>query len=206
MVAVVAADADQSSCAHTARRFIAIRFHSGIKVSIFFMTFSLVSTQCSMFALLFSLAYQWAIGRLSRRTCSDVWTYFVYFFFLRWDTYKFNRLLNLGVLVSLSHRLMRMMTKMEGREKCASWRKRHNVGILTSIYWQSVFCFCSFFSPQLVRWFCRFWFIVHRHHCQQSAWCSFTQCMYEVDDERLMHADSCGISRLSFGKLGDKCK
>lgn len=30
--------------------------------------------------------------------------------------------------------------------------------------------------------------------------------MHEADDECLMHADSCGISRLSFGKLGDKCK
>lgn len=114
--------------------------------------------------------------------------------------------MNLGVFVSLRARLMRMMTKMKKKkkywakkEKTQCWHFTINlltVGILFSAF-------------LLVRWFCRIWFIVHRHHWQQSAWCSHTSAyvfVYGTDDEcLLMHVNLCGILRLSFGMLVARC-
>lgn len=75
---------------------------------------------------------------------------------------------------------VRMMTKMKGKKRARREEKdtqcwHFNINLLTvSILFFALFFF--FWCCWLVRWFCRFWFIVRRHYWQQSACCSFAQC------------------------------
>lgn len=97
--AAVTVAASQSSCAHTTRhtphsrsRFMASSFQSGIKVGIniflWLSLWSLVSTRRSMFVLLVLVSirkpYRFAVRARTLQYLNG--TYFVYFFFIRWDT------------------------------------------------------------------------------------------------------------------------
>lgn len=135
----------QSSCAHAQSDIHTIAPQSGIKVSIFFMTFSLV---CVRLLLIFFLVgmpkpNRYDCVRLLALTETEQAELIVFcsFRFFSLDTlrgtYKFNRFLNLGVFVSLHSRLMQMMTKVKrgkSTQRVVERKKTHNVGILTSIY------------------------------------------------------------------------
>lgn len=123
------------------------------------------------------------------------WTHFVYFFFLSVERrdlrdpryiYKFNRLLNLGVFVSLC--ALRWLTHIHVCGGWPKWRRSEsekkktqcwhfNINLLTAS--NSVFCLFA------CRWFCRFLFIAHRHIIGQqsarwlSAFCIACVCVWK---------------------------